>query len=130
MKLLELAKREQDRLLVRNKTSELRRHFNNIEVKLDTVQVQYKMQDLIVSQGKTDEFSENLDVDVARFNDILTKLDEAMQRIAGSENMKENLTADKEDVDIFWKRLYEKTKIEEMRTQMKFDFENKEKEKT
>ena len=33
-----------------------------------------------------------------------------MQRIAGSENMKENLTADKEDVDIFWKRLYEKNK--------------------
>ena len=107
MKLLELAKREQDRLLVGNKTSELTRHFNNIEVKLDTVQVKYKM---IVSQGKTDEFSENLDVDVARFNDILTKLDEAMQRIAGSENMKENITADKEDVDIFWKRLYEKNK--------------------
>ena len=62
MKLLELAKREQDRLLVRNKTSELRRNFNNIKVKMDTVQVQYKMQDLIVSQEKTDEFSENLDV--------------------------------------------------------------------
>ena len=62
MKLLELAKREQDRLLVRNKTSELRRNFSNIKVKMDTVQVQYKMQDLIVSQEKTDEFSENLDV--------------------------------------------------------------------
>ena len=34
MKLLVLAENELDRLLVRNKTSELKRHFNNIEVRL------------------------------------------------------------------------------------------------
>ena len=32
--------------------------------------------------GKIDELSENLDRDVARFADVLTKLDEAMHQIA------------------------------------------------
>ena len=62
MKLLELAEKELGRLLLRNNTSELKRHFNNIEVKLGTVQeLKYKIQEQMVSQnedmGKIDEFS-------------------------------------------------------------------------
>ena len=62
MKLLELAEKELDRLLLRNNTSELKRHFNNIEVKLGTVQeLKYKIQEQMVSQNedmrKIDEFS-------------------------------------------------------------------------
>ena len=41
--------------------------------------------------GKSDESLENLDQDVARFDDVLTRLDEAMQRIAVGEKAKENL---------------------------------------
>ena len=40
--------------------------------------------------GKSDESLENLDQDVARFDDVLTRLDEAMQRIAVGEKAKEN----------------------------------------
>ena len=40
--------------------------------------------------GKSDESLENLDQDVSRFDDVLTRLDEAMQRIAVGEKAKEN----------------------------------------
>ena len=33
-------------------------------------------------KGKTDEFTENLNWDVAKFDNVLTKLDETMQWIA------------------------------------------------
>ena len=54
MKLLELAEKGLDRLLDRYKTSEPKRQFNNIEVRLGTVQeLKYKMQELMVSKTKT-----------------------------------------------------------------------------
>lgn len=46
MKLLELAEKELNRVLDRNKTSELKQHFNNIGVRLGTVQeLKYNMQE-------------------------------------------------------------------------------------
>ena len=84
MKLLQLAEKELDRLLDRNKTSGLKRYLNNMKVSLGTVQeLKYKIKEIMVihneDMGKIgDEFSENLDGDVARFDDVLTNLDEAM----------------------------------------------------
>ena len=49
----ELGEKELGRLLDKNKTSELKRHFNNIEVMLETVQeLKYKMQELMVSHNE------------------------------------------------------------------------------
>ena len=49
----ELGEKELGRLFDRNRTSELKRHFNNIEVMLGTVQeLKYKMQELMVSQNE------------------------------------------------------------------------------
>ena len=54
MKLLELAEKALDRLLDRYKTSEPKRQFSNIEVRLGTVQeLKYKTQELMVSKTKT-----------------------------------------------------------------------------
>ena len=56
------------------------------------------MQELMVSHiedmnFRTNEASENLDQNVARFEDILTSLDEAMQQIADGKNAKEKFRA-------------------------------------
>ena len=125
----ELAEKVLHGLLATNKTSELKQHFNNIEVISGTVQeLKYKIQELMVSHnenmGKIDDFLENLDRDVAKFADILTRLDEAMQQIVDGENMKGKFRANEKEGEKF--RLYEET---EMRIQLKIDFENKEEKK-
>ena len=89
----ELAEKELHGLSATNKTSELKRYFNNIEVISGTVQeLKYKIQELMFSHnenmGKIDDFLENLDRDVARFADVLTRLNEAMQQIVDGENVK------------------------------------------
>ena len=131
MKLLGLAEKEQGRIFDRRKTSELKRHFNNIVIRLEKVQeLKYKMQELIVipnkNMGKTDKFSENLVRDVARFCDVLARLDETIKGIVDGEYTKEKFRADEEEEDKFRRRLYEETKIEKMRIQMKIDYDNKE----
>lgn len=88
------------------------------------------MQELIVipnkNMGKTDKFSENLVRDVARFCDVFARLDETIKGIVDGEYTKEKFRADEEEEDKFRRRLYEETKIEEMRIQMKIDYDNKE----
>ena len=73
VKLLEVAEQELDRLLVRNKESELKRHFNNIEVSLDPIKIQNAKTDVQSQRryGKIDQI-------VVRFDDILKSLDETM----------------------------------------------------
>ena len=126
----ELAEKELYGLLAANKSSELKRHFNNIEVISGTVQeLKYKIQELMFSHnenmGKIDDFLENLDRDVARFADVLTRLDEAIQQKVDGENVKGKFRANEKEGEKF-RRLYEETKI---RIQMKIDFENKEEKK-
>ena len=65
---------------------------------------------------------ENLDGDVVRLADVLTRLDETMQQIVDGENVKGKFRANEKEREKF-RRLYEETK---MRIQMKIDFENKE----
>ena len=65
---------------------------------------------------------ENLDGDVVRLADVLTRLDETMQQIVDGENVKGKFRANEKEGEKF-RRLYEETK---MRIQMKIDFENKE----
>ena len=134
VKLLELAEKDIGRLLERNKLSELKRHHNNIELRLGTIQeLKYKMQELMISHSedieKVNEFSEKMDRDIARFDDGLVRLDEAIQEIADGENAKGKHKADEEVEEKFQRRLYEERKIEEMRIQMKIDYENREERK-
>ena len=73
VKLLEVAEQELDRLLVRNKASELKRHFNNIEVSLGPIKIQNAKTDVQSQRryGKIDQI-------VVRLDDILKSLDETM----------------------------------------------------
>ena len=57
-------------------------------------------------KGKIDEFTENLNWDVAKFDYVLTKLDETMQWIADGENVKEKFRDDEKEEEKFWRRLY------------------------
>ena len=69
------------------------------------------MQELMVSHNegmeKIDEFSENLDRDVARLDDVWLRLDETMQRIADVEDAKEKFRPDEEEEEKIRRRLYE-----------------------
>ena len=62
---------------------------------------------------------------MATFDEVLTRLDDAMQRIVDGEHAKEKFRADEEEGDKFRRRLYEVTKIEEMRRQIKIFYQNK-----
>ena len=51
--MLELAERESERLLKRNKLNKLQKHLANIEKRLDLLQdLKYKVQELMISESE------------------------------------------------------------------------------
>ena len=52
-KLLDLAERETEKIIGRNRTSEIERHLNNVERKLEKIQyMEYEVQEFMVSNGE------------------------------------------------------------------------------
>ena len=77
MKMLELAERETEKLLKRNKLNELQKHLPNIGKRLDILQdSKYKVQELMISESEEskaiDEFTAKIERDKARFSLVPT----------------------------------------------------------
>ena len=82
--MLELAEREIERLLKRNKLNELQKHLVNIEKRLDVLQdLKYKVRELMISESgesKTkDEFTAKIEGDIARVDGVVSELEKSVK---------------------------------------------------
>ena len=58
-KLLELAENETERLLMRNKKSEIEKHLQHVEVKLEKLQeFKYSVQEVLLEEGEMGNLEE------------------------------------------------------------------------
>ena len=124
MKMLELAERETERLLRRNKLNELQKHLANIEKRLDVLQdLKYKVQELMISESEeskaTDEFTAKIEEDMARFDGVVSRLEKSVKRLNDGEQAKTRGKVDQEQEDNFRRRYEEEMRLEEMRMEMR-----------
>ena len=124
MKMLELAERETERLLKRNKLNELQKHLANIEKRLDVLQdLKYKVQELMISESEeskaTDEFTAKIEEDMARFDGVVSRLEKSVKRLNDGEQAKTRGKVDQEQEDNFRRRYEEEMRLEEMRMEMR-----------
>ena len=123
-KTLELAERESERLLKRNKLNELQKHLANIEKRLDVLQdLKYKVQKLMISESEeskaTDEFTTKIEDDMARFDGVVSELEKSVKRLNDGEQARTRSKVDQEQEENFG-RIYEKEmRLEVMRMEMK-----------
>ena len=79
IKLLDLAERESKKIIARNRTSEIERHLNHLERKLETMQdMKYEVQEFMVSnkeqRGNLEEWSNQSEERVLRYDALVDKL--------------------------------------------------------
>ena len=122
--MLELAERETERLLKRNKLNELQKHLANIEKRLDVLQdLKYKVQELMISESEeskaTDEFTAKIEEDMARFDGVVSRLEKSVKRLNDGEQAKTRGKVDQEQEDNFRRRYEEEMRLEEMRMEMR-----------
>ena len=78
-KLLDLAARETEKIIARNRTSDIERHLNHAERKLKTIQdIKYEVQEFMVSNEEQmenlEEWSNQLEERVRRHDVLVEKL--------------------------------------------------------
>ena len=120
MEMLEIAERETERLLKRNKLNELQNHLANIEKRLDVLQdLKYKVQELMISESEEskaiDEFTTKIEEDMARFDGVVSELEKSVKRLNDGEQAKTRSKVDQEQEENFRRRYEEEMQLEEMR---------------
>ena len=128
-KMLELAERETERLLKRNKLNELQKHLANIEKRLDVLQdLNYKVQKLMISESEeskaTDEFTTKIEEDMATFDGVLNELEKSVKRLNQDEQAKTRSKVDQEQEENFRRRYEEEMRLKEMRMEMRKKYVN------
>ena len=118
--MLEIAERETERLLKRNKLNELQNHLANIEKRLDVLQdLKYKVQELMTSESEepkaTDEFTAKIEGDIARLDGAVSELEKSVKRLNDGEQAKTRSKVDQEQEENFRRRYEEEMRLEEMR---------------
>ena len=129
MKMLELAERETEQLLKRNKLNKLQKHLTNIEKRLDVLQdLKHKVQELMISESEeskaTDEFTTKIEEDMATFDGVLNELEKSVKRLNQDEQAKTRSKVDQEQEDNFRRRYEEKMRLKEMRMEMRKKYVN------
>ena len=99
--MLELAERESERLLKRNKLNKLQKHLANIEKRLDLLQdLKYKVQELMISESEESkaihEFTTKIEEDMARFDGVVSELEKSVKRLNDGEQAKTRSKVDQE----------------------------------
>ena len=81
-KLLELAEKETERLIKRNKRSEIEKHLPHVELKLEKLQkFKYSGQEVLFNEGEMgnlEEWSSIMKEKMARFDDVVDRLKSAI----------------------------------------------------
>ena len=101
MEMLELAERETERLLKRNKLNELQKHLANIEKRFDVLQdLKCKVQELMISESEEskaiDEFTTKIEEDMMRFDGVVSELEKSVKRLNDGEQAKTRSKVDQE----------------------------------
>ena len=123
--MLELAERESERLLKRNKLNKLQKHLANIEKRLDVLQdLKYKVQELMISESEESkaihEFTTKIEEDMARFDGVVSELEKSVKRLNdGEHGVKTRRKVDQEQEEHFRRRCDEEMRLEEMKMEMR-----------
>ena len=122
--MLELAERETERLLKRNKLNELQKHLANIEKRFDVLQdLKCKVQELMISESEEskaiDEFTTKIEEDMTRFDGVVSELEKSVKRLNDGEQAKTRSKVDQEQEENFRRRYEEEMRLEEMRMAMR-----------
>ena len=135
MKMLELAERESERLLKRNKLNELQKNLANIEKRLDILQdLKYKVQELMINEREDskaiDEFTAKIEGGMARFDAVVSELEKSVKQLNDGEQAKIRSKVDQEQEENFRRRCEEEMRLEEMRMEMRRKYVNSEEKKS
>ena len=131
IKMLTLAERESKRLLARNKYSELEKCKGNIETRMEALQdLKYKVQEIMTEKNEEasniDVYAEQLEERISQFDAVISSLERAIQLLADSEEAKSRRREDQEQEVEFLRKLEQEKQLEEMRMEMRKQFEKKE----
>ena len=130
IKMLTLAERESKRL-GRNKYSELKKCRDNIETRMEALQdLKYKVQEIMTEKNEEasdiDTYAEQLEERISQFDVVISSLERAIQLLANSEEAKSRRREDQEQEVEFRRKLEQEKQLEEMRIEMRKQFETKE----
>ena len=128
--MLTLAERESNKV-ARNKYSELKKCKGNIETRMEALQgLKYKVQEIMTQKNKEagdiDGYTEQLEEQILQFDAVILSLKRAMQLLADSEEAKSRRREDQEQEVEFRRKLEQEKQLEEMRMEMRKQFEKKE----
>ena len=128
IKMLTLAERESIRLLARNKYSKLEKFKGNIETRTEALQdLKYKVQEIMTEEASDiDAYAEQLEERISQFDTVISSLERAIQLLADSEEAKSRRREDQEQEVEFRRKLEQEKQLEEMRMEMRKQFEKKE----
>ena len=123
-KTLELAERESERLLKRNKLNKLQKHLANIEKRLDLLQdLKYKVQELMISESEESkaihEFTTKIEEDMTRFDGVVSELEKSVKRLNDGEQAKTRSKVDQEQEEHFRRRYDKEMRLEKMKMEMR-----------
>ena len=121
-KLLDLAERETEKIIARNRTNGIERHLNHVDRKLETMQdIKYKVQEFMGSNEEQmenlEEWSNQLEERVLRYDVLIDKLKNELRVIMKKEEDQEKQKEDEKHQENFRRRLegelvIEKKKLE------------------
>ena len=122
-KLLELAEKKTERLLTRNKNSEIEKHLQHVELKLEKLEeFKYSTQEVLLEEGEMgnlEEWSSDMEGKMARFDDVVDRLKSAVSNVEKKEEAKARHEENIIQEEMFRRRMQEELKIQEMKLQMK-----------
>ena len=131
IKMLTLAGRESKKLLARNKYSELEKCKDNIQTRMEASQgLKYKVQEFMTEKNEEasdiDAYAEQLEDRISQFDVVISSLERAIQLLADSEDATSRRREDQEQEVEFRRKLKQEKQLEEMRIEMRKQFEKKE----
>ena len=114
-KLLELAEKETERLIKRNKRSEIEKHLQDLELKLEKLQeFKYSGQEVLLNEGEMEnleDWSSVMEEKMARFDDVVHRLKSAISNVEKKEEIKVKHEENIIQEEMFRRRMQEELKI-------------------
>ena len=122
-KLLDLAERETEKIIAGNRTSEIERHLNHGERKLETMQdMKYEVQEFMVSNEEqmenSEEWSNQLEEKVLRYDVLVDKLKNKLRATIKKQKDQEKQKEEEKHEGKFRRWMKEELKIEKKKLEI------------
>ena len=122
-KLLDFAEKETERLLTRNKKSEIEKHIQHVKFKLEKLQeLKYSTHEVLLEEsemGNLEEWSGVMEEKMVHFDDAVSRLKIAISNVEKKEEAKALHEENINQEEMFRRRMEEELKIQEMKLQIK-----------